>query len=188
MNNLFAQLIIIALIGGIIFTVKFLCSTIGEGDSGYNKLKKGNICRATRKQRVGTYIMPTWEIQLLNDRGEIVKKKPISFLPGKGFYIGSSEECDFVIKSPFISSKHAIIAEDENGYFIKDLNSKNKIRVENEVVEEIDLRDGMLLCLANIPCRIVKEDPFMIFEKMKEEKSKERIYDFTDTEPITRLR
>lgn len=40
MNNLLAQLIIIALIGGIIFTVKFLCSTIGEGDSGYSKLKK----------------------------------------------------------------------------------------------------------------------------------------------------
>ena len=188
MNNLLAQFIIIALIGGIIFTVKFLCSTIGEGDSGYSKLKKGNIHRASRKQRVGTYIMPSWEIQLLNDRGETVKKKPISFLPGKGFYIGSSEECDFVIKSPFISSKHAIIAEDENGYFIKDLNSKNKIRVENEVVEEIDLRDGMLLYLANIPCRIVKEDPFAVFEKMKEEKAKERIYDFTDTEPITRLR
>lgn len=56
------------------------------------------------------------------------------------------------------------------------------------MVEEIDLRDGMLLYLANIPCKIVKEDPFAVFENMKEEKEKERIYDFTDTEPVTRLR
>lgn len=187
MSNLISQFIIIALIGGIIFTVKFLCRTV-DGDSTVNKgLKNEKVCRKNRKQNNGTYIMPTWGIQLLNTEGEPIKKKDISFLPGKGFYIGSSEDCDFVINSPFISSKHAVIAQDDDGYFIKDLNSKNKLRVENEIVDQADLRDGLIVYLANIPCRIVKEDPFIAFDKLQRTNCKQKIYNFDDTEPVTRL-
>lgn len=53
-----------------------------------------------------------------------------------------------------MSEKHAVIASDEKGFFLKDCGSRNGVYYKNKKVHQIDLEDRMTLYLGNVACRI----------------------------------
>lgn len=82
--------------------------------------------------------------KLLLDRAELT----VTAGPDKGLtiplglssiVIGSSGECDLVLHDPAVSSRHARIEMDSRGYVLKDMRSKNGIRVGGVAIYEMPI-------------------------------------------------
>ncbi|MFH0903007.1 MAG: sigma 54-interacting transcriptional regulator [Pseudomonadota bacterium] len=61
--------------------------------------------------------------------------------------VGSASGCDLVLHDPTVSARHAEIGTTRNGYFVRDLDSKNGVRLGRYPVERAKLCDGMRLGL-----------------------------------------
>lgn len=55
--------------------------------------------------------------------------------------VGSSDECDVVLKDPFVSKKHALFELRDLGFCVIDLDSKNGTMVEGAKVKECYIRE-----------------------------------------------
>jgi pSer/pThr/pTyr-binding forkhead associated (FHA) protein len=57
--------------------------------------------------------------------------------------LGRAPACDYVIRDPTVSSRHAeLVRLDDDGWLIRDLGSRNGTRVNGWLVKEQRLRDG----------------------------------------------
>jgi hypothetical protein len=56
--------------------------------------------------------------------------------------IGRDEDSIVQLRSPSVSSQHAIIKAREDGYYVQDIGSRNGTRVNGAVIEESILTDG----------------------------------------------
>ena len=56
--------------------------------------------------------------------------------------LGRAASCDYVIHDATVSSRHAELARDPDGWVIRDLGSLNGTRVNGWLVKEQRLRDG----------------------------------------------
>jgi DNA-binding NtrC family response regulator len=63
--------------------------------------------------------------------------------------IGSGSDCDLVLHDPTVSSHHAHILAHSAGYSLRDLGSKNGVRVGGFPVERVPLVDGLQLRLGH---------------------------------------
>lgn len=71
--------------------------------------------------------------------------------------IGRMEGNDLILFDPTISRKHCLIEKSDVGYFLKDLNSRNGVYVNNEKIQERLLKDGDELKVGSFPL-LYKED------------------------------
>src|SRR5436305_14917054 len=64
-------------------------------------------------------------------------------VPDRAYLIGRGESCDLVLPSDDVSREHAVIARRWDGVQIRDLGSKNGVRVAGHPIQgELRLRDG----------------------------------------------
>lgn len=86
--------------------------------------------------------------------------------------IGREKKCDLCLESHVISRAHAVLQKKWGGVCIRDLGSKNKVYVNNELVEEKILKNGDIVLLGNI--KIVYKNPGEIdLEKLSEDYAKD---------------
>jgi Nif-specific regulatory protein len=60
----------------------------------------------------------------------------------KDFRIGRGEDCDLILIDPIASRVHAIIAKTRDGWFLRDLNSRNGTFVNGQKIDEARLMEG----------------------------------------------
>jgi Nif-specific regulatory protein len=60
----------------------------------------------------------------------------------KDFRIGRGEDCDLMLIDPIASRVHAIIAKTKEGWFLRDLNSRNGTFVNGQKIDEARLMEG----------------------------------------------
>lgn len=98
----------------------------------------------------GTMLLPSARLICLSGGEDIV---PTHF----PFVIGSKAEvCDFVIHSPLVSRKHAILWNDGKTYYIEDIGSTNGTKINNvkiQFCEKVRLNSGVIVEFANIKFR-----------------------------------
>ena len=74
------------------------------------------------------------------------------------FLIGSTADCDGIIKASGISRHHARMLLKDDVYFLEDLNSTNGTTVEGGLLTyktKVSLKKGALICFANQPYRFL---------------------------------
>lgn len=119
-------------------------------------------------QRKGTVCMSFWIVENIDHNGRVKQSKDLVVDNGKGYYIGRSNECEFKINNMKVSEKHAVISQDEKGFFIRDCGSTNGIWHNEKKIDESDISDGMILYIANECLKFRKLDPFNIQVEDKE--------------------
>ncbi len=67
------------------------------------------------------------------------------------FILGKGSKADYIVaNNPAISRNHALIYQEDDSYYLKDLNSSNHTFVDEEVLEAtVKLEDGMQFKLAD---------------------------------------
>jgi hypothetical protein len=79
-------------------------------------------------------------------------------VPDRAYLIGRGESCDLVLPTDDVSREHAVIARRWDGVQIRDLGSKNGVRVAGQSIEgEHRLRDGDRVEIASFELRL--DDP-----------------------------
>lgn len=79
-------------------------------------------------------------------------------IPDRAYLIGRGETCDLVLPTDEVSREHAVIVRRWSGVQIRDLGSKNGLRVAGQpIAGEHRLRDGDLVEIASFELRI--DDP-----------------------------
>ena len=152
MSSLLGQITVILILGVIIFVITRVCGGLGKIPPEMGEL--GEEFQEVKDRMMETHIMGFWKIEVLDSKGNVVKRKEIGDVGTKGFYIGRGRMCDLRIRSSYVSEKHAVIASDEKGFFLKDCGSRNGVYYKNKKVHQIDLEDRMTLYLGNVACRI----------------------------------
>lgn len=65
--------------------------------------------------------------------------------------LGRNQENDIYIKDPFVSKRHFQIIEDEEDYYLEDLDSANGTYLNQEKIEDVvKLRNGDIIKVSNI--------------------------------------
>lgn len=79
-------------------------------------------------------------------------------VPDRAYVIGRGETCDLVLPTDDVSREHAVITRRWDGVQIRDLGSKNGVRVAGQpIAGEHRLRDGERVEIASFELRL--EDP-----------------------------
>ncbi len=73
--------------------------------------------------------------------------------------IGRHPDCDIRIDLPQISRRHCCVALAYDRLTIRDLGSKNGVRVNGKVVEEVQLRPGDEVAIAHLIYRLEDDSP-----------------------------
>jgi pSer/pThr/pTyr-binding forkhead associated (FHA) protein len=73
--------------------------------------------------------------------------------------VGRHEACDVVIRSGSVSARHCELEWTEGSWFVRDLGSRNGIRVDGERCQAKILAPGSILAIANHRYRIVYGQP-----------------------------
>lgn len=73
--------------------------------------------------------------------------------------VGRDEQADIRVDEPLVSRSHARIERRGGGFWVVDLASTNRTRVNDEVVAERQLRDGDEVRFARAVCRFSLEPP-----------------------------
>ncbi|RYZ70568.1 MAG: FHA domain-containing protein, partial [Proteobacteria bacterium] len=68
--------------------------------------------------------------------------------------LGRSRKCDLMVRHPSVSGEHATLFERDGKVWIKDLGSRNGIRVATGLQDEIQLREGSSFDVGDIRCRV----------------------------------
>ena len=72
-------------------------------------------------------------------------------LDGSEYAIGSEKSADMTVESPFVSRQHVAFGAEDGSCYVKDLDSTNKTRLRNAIVEanqQYTLFDGDEISLA----------------------------------------
>jgi pSer/pThr/pTyr-binding forkhead associated (FHA) protein len=77
-------------------------------------------------------------------------------LSGSPLLVGRDEGADIRVDEPLVSRAHARIERRGGAFFVLDLGSTNRTRVNGEPVSERELRDGDEVRFARARCRFVK--------------------------------
>jgi len=79
-------------------------------------------------------------------------------VPDRAYLIGRGESCDLVLPTDDVSREHAVIARRWDGVQIRDLGSKNGVRIAGQpIAGEHRLRDGDRVEIASFELRL--DDP-----------------------------
>ncbi len=73
--------------------------------------------------------------------------------------IGRHPECDYRIDLPKISRRHCCVAQVYERIVVRDLGSRNGLRVNGRLVEEIQLQDGDEVAIGPLIYRVEVEAP-----------------------------
>ncbi len=73
------------------------------------------------------------------------------------FAIGRGPGNDLVIASLSVSRRHAVIESREGGFFMRDLNSRNGLKVAGQEVRETELRPGVPIVLGEVEITFERE-------------------------------
>jgi len=91
--------------------------------------------------------MPRLVISQLNSNPQ-----PYRFqIERKQISIGRGIDNDIVIDCPSVSTRHSLIERIEGGYILRDLNSTNGIKLNDSLMEVIDLYDGLKVVVGDTP-------------------------------------
>jgi hypothetical protein len=71
---------------------------------------------------------------------------------GGSLLLGRAEDCDVVVPHPSVSRHHARIESDNTAWRIRDLDSKNGLRVDGSTVTESVLGDDRWFALGDVTC------------------------------------
>lgn len=70
--------------------------------------------------------------------------------------IGRSRKNDIILRHISVSGEHATIYVKNDAVYIRDLGSRNGIRVDGHLEEEVLLSEGMELMLGDVPCKVLQ--------------------------------
>jgi FHA domain/DUF1707 SHOCT-like domain len=73
--------------------------------------------------------------------------EPPEMRPGERRVLGRGSACDYVIADPTVSMRHAELVRADDGWLIRDLDSRNGTRVNGWLASEQRLRPGDALTL-----------------------------------------
>ena len=96
------------------------------GDYALKMVQQVLANKASVSQGIGASI----EILGIKEQSRIVELRPSQ----TEFYIGRDGSCEICIEGESISRRHCVIERRWDGYFVRDLNSKNGLRVNSKVI------------------------------------------------------
>ena len=90
-------------------------------------------------------------LKLINKKDSIPFKINEHYSIKDHLTLGRRGDNDIIIKDPFISKNHFQILEDEDEYYLEDLNSANGTYLNGEILEDVArLKDGDIIRTGNI--------------------------------------
>lgn len=96
-------------------------------------------------------------------------------LIGSRILIGSHSDCDIVFKNnKTISPQHAMVSFESNAYFIKSLDSKNPVIIENKKVDLHNLQNGHEMHIGNLKFKFQRKSPLPSLYTNPEELSRQQ--------------
>lgn len=72
--------------------------------------------------------------------------------------IGRSSESDIIIECGSASTNHCVMERVEGGYILRDSNSTNGIKLDETLMQVIDLFDGMEVLIGDVPMKFQLSD------------------------------
>lgn len=117
-----------------------------------------------------TRCMNFWNLEQLDRNGEVIHTVPIYDVPEEGLMIGVDRGCPIRLKMEGTSSTvgrfHAMICEDDYGYYLVDNHSRNGIyNLKHQRIHQVDLTDGLEIYLADVRIRFSAHNPFQESQK-----------------------
>lgn len=94
--------------------------------------------------------MGTFEVVIRKLDGQALCRMDMSKaeLMGKRVMVGRAEDCDLRIAAPSVSRHHCVIEQDEDEqWIVRDLGSTHGVQVDGERVNQVELRDGLKVCI-----------------------------------------
>lgn len=97
--------------------------------------------------------------------------------------IGRASDNEIVIDCPSVSSHHCVMERIEGGYILRDNNSTNGIKVHGDLMEVIDLKDGLDVFIGDVEFEytltaeeneIIAQEDFSRHEKKKLPRAREK--------------
>jgi len=112
------------------------------------------------KSNQNTQPLMFWTVAHYGPTG--IKEIPLHLSKEGEFVIGRSKDADMCIDSPRVSRRHAVIARDDQGYFLQDAGSTTHTYIEGttEPIDEINLSHGLRLYLGDAKIMFKYSDPF----------------------------
>lgn len=90
-------------------------------------------------------------LKLINRKDSLPFKINEHYSIDKILTLGRRGDNDIVIKDPYVSKNHFQIIEDEESYFLEDLNSANGTYLNGDIIEDaIDLKNGDIIKVGNL--------------------------------------
>lgn len=90
-------------------------------------------------------------LKLVNRKDSLPFKIREYYSIEKSLTLGRNNNNDIAIKDPFVSKHHMKIEEDEDSYFLEDLNSANGTYINGDKVEDVvKLENGDIIRIGNI--------------------------------------
>ncbi len=98
-------------------------------------------------------------LKLINRLDSLPFKMKDHYSIGKSITLGRQGDNDIILKDPFVSKHHFQIVEDEDEFFLEDLNSANGSYLNGEKVQDaIKLKNGDKLTIGNIEFLFVNRE------------------------------
>lgn len=98
-------------------------------------------------------------LKLINRKEMIPYKIKEEYVLNDKITIGRGSQNIIVLRDPYVSKEHAKIVEDENKYFLEDLNSANGTYLNNQKVLDVTmLKNGDRIKLGQIEFLFVDKD------------------------------
>lgn len=90
-------------------------------------------------------------LKLINRKDSLPFKMSEHYSIKESLSLGRRGDNDIVIKDPYVSKNHFQIVEDENNYYIEDLDSANGTYVNGQRLEDIvELKNGDIIKIGNV--------------------------------------
>ena len=98
-------------------------------------------------------------LKLLNRRDTLSYKVRDHYIVDDKLTLGRDKHNNIVLKDPFISKNHMMIVQDEENYFLEDLNSANGTYINRQKVEDVvSLKNGDVVEVGNVEFLFVNKE------------------------------
>lgn len=107
----------------------------------------------------GIILEDTSYLKLVNRKDSLSFKVKEYYVIDKEINLGRHRDNDITVKDPFVSKKHFTIVEDEEEYFLEDLNSANGTYLNGDKIFDIaKLENGDIIRVGQIEFLFVKKN------------------------------
>lgn len=114
-------------------------------------------------------VIPERETALLTRKGKHMSEKAVYEIEPGVTSIGRNPQNDIVLKDPCVSSYHAKIRVEDNGYFIYDFATTNGTRVNGRKIHRKRIVDGDIVTIGQTSFAFITPETPLSLDLMEQE-------------------